>query len=108
VALPIVLTLVFAIRSTGVFVSAENLRGILGLLPEVGLISIGVSVLMICDEFDLSVGSMFALMPRMRRADDEFRRAVRSGHAAWTGDRSFRGLRQRLYNFDVQYSQRQN
>jgi simple sugar transport system permease protein len=39
------------------------MRGILGLLPEVGLVSIGVTVLMICGEFDLSVGSMFALMP---------------------------------------------
>jgi simple sugar transport system permease protein len=55
--------LVFEIRSNGVFLSAENLRGILGLLPEVGLVSIGVAVLMICGEFDLSVGSMFALMP---------------------------------------------
>jgi simple sugar transport system permease protein len=63
VALLILLTLVFEIRSNGVFLSAENLRGILGLLPEVGLVSIGVAVLMICGEFDLSVGSMFALMP---------------------------------------------
>ena len=63
VALLILLTLVFEIRSNGVFLSTENLRGILGLLPEVGLVSIGVTVLMICGEFDLSVGSMFALMP---------------------------------------------
>jgi simple sugar transport system permease protein len=55
--------LVFAFRSNGVFLSADNLRGILGLLPEVGLVSIGVTLLMICGEFDLSVGSMFALMP---------------------------------------------
>jgi simple sugar transport system permease protein len=63
VALLLLLTLVFEIRSNGVFLSVENLRGILGLLPEVGLVSIGVTVLMICGEFDLSVGSMFALMP---------------------------------------------
>jgi simple sugar transport system permease protein len=63
VALLVVLTLLFAIRSNGVFLSVDNLRGILGLLPEVGLVSIGVTVLMICGEFDLSVGSMFALMP---------------------------------------------
>jgi simple sugar transport system permease protein len=63
VALLVVLTLVFAFRSNGVFLSADNLRGILGLLPEVGLVSIGVTLLMICGEFDLSVGSMFALMP---------------------------------------------
>jgi simple sugar transport system permease protein len=63
VALLVVLTVVFEIRSNGVFLSAENLRGILGLLPEVGLVSIGVTLLMICGEFDLSVGSMFAFMP---------------------------------------------
>jgi simple sugar transport system permease protein len=63
VALLFPLTLVFEVRSNGVFLSIENLRGILGLLPEVGLVSIGVTVLMICGEFDLSVGSMFALMP---------------------------------------------
>jgi simple sugar transport system permease protein len=63
VALLVPLTLVFEVRSNGVFLSIENLRGILGLLPEVGLVSIGVTVLMICGEFDLSVGSMFALMP---------------------------------------------
>jgi len=63
VALLAVLTLVFAIRSNGVFLSVDNLRGVFGLLPEVGLVSIGVTVLMICGEFDLSVGSMFALMP---------------------------------------------
>ena len=63
VALLILLTLGFEFRSKGVFLSAENLRGILGLLPEVGLVAIGVTVLMICGEFDLSVGSMFALTP---------------------------------------------
>src|SRR6202008_4971379 len=63
VALLIVLTVVFETRSDDVFLSAENLRGLLGLLPEVGLVSIGVTILMICGEFDLSVGSMFALMP---------------------------------------------
>ena len=28
-----------------------------------GLVAIGVTILMICGEFDLSVGSVFALMP---------------------------------------------
>ena len=46
-----------------IFLSPENLRGVLGLLPEVGLVAIGVTILMICGEFDLSVGSVFALMP---------------------------------------------
>ena len=53
----------FEIRSDGVFLGADNVRGVLGLLPEVGLVSIGVTVLMISGEFDLSVGSVFALTP---------------------------------------------
>lgn len=63
VALLVALAVVFDARSGGAFLSADNLRGILGLLPEVGLVSIGVTILMICGEFDLSVGSTFALTP---------------------------------------------
>src|SRR5262245_30748312 len=63
VVLLVVLIAVFQLRSNGIFLSAENLRGILGLLPEMGLVAIGVTILMICGEFDLSVGSVFALMP---------------------------------------------
>ncbi len=62
-ALLVVLALVFELRSGGAFLSRDNLRGILGLLPEVGLVSVGVTILMICGEFDLSVGSTFALAP---------------------------------------------
>jgi len=62
-ALLILLAALFDARSGGAFLSADNLRGILGLLPEVGLVSIGVTILMICGEFDLSVGSTFALTP---------------------------------------------
>src|SRR5215469_15383980 len=58
-----VLIVVFEIASNGAFLSYENLRGILGLLPEVGLVAIGVTILMIAGEFDLSVGSVFALAP---------------------------------------------
>ena len=63
VVLLVALAVVFQLRSNGVFLSAENLRGVLGLLPETGLVAIGVTILMICGEFDLSVGSVFALMP---------------------------------------------
>jgi simple sugar transport system permease protein len=63
VALLVLLAALFEARSGGAFLSRDNLRGILGLLPEVGLVSIGVTILMICGEFDLSVGSMFALTP---------------------------------------------
>lgn len=62
-ALLIVLVIAFQVKSGGVFLNSENLRGILGLLPEVALVTIGVTLLMICGEFDLSVGSVFALMP---------------------------------------------
>ena len=58
-----VLIVVFEIASNGAFLSYENVRGILGLLPEVGLVAIGVTILMIAGEFDLSVGSVFALAP---------------------------------------------
>ena len=57
------LVVVFEIRSDGVFLNANNLRGLFGILPEIGLMAIGVTILMICGEFDLSVGSVFALMP---------------------------------------------
>jgi simple sugar transport system permease protein len=63
VALLVLLAAVFEAGSAGAFLSGDNLRGILGLLPEVGLVSIGVTILMICGEFDLSVGSTFALTP---------------------------------------------
>ncbi|MBV8565462.1 MAG: ABC transporter permease [Methylobacteriaceae bacterium] len=63
VVLLIALVAIFQIRSNGIFLSAQNLRGILGLLPEVGLVTIGFAILMICGEFDLSVGSVFAIMP---------------------------------------------
>lgn len=53
----------FQIRSAGIFLNYDNLRGMFGLLPEVALVAVGVSLLMICGEFDLSVGSVFALMP---------------------------------------------
>lgn len=57
------LIVLFQIRSDGVFLSINNIRGILGLLPETALVAVGVTLLMICGEFDLSVGSVFALMP---------------------------------------------
>ena len=59
----VLLVLLFQIRSNAVFLSVDNIRGILGLLPETALVAVGVTLLMICGEFDLSVGSIFALMP---------------------------------------------
>jgi simple sugar transport system permease protein len=59
----VALIVLFQIRSDGVFLSYDNVRGMLGILPEMGLVAIGVTILMIAGEFDLSVGSVFALMP---------------------------------------------
>lgn len=63
VVLLLFLIAVFQFQSDGIFLNANNLRGIFGILPEIGLMVIGVTILMICGEFDLSVGSVFALMP---------------------------------------------
>jgi len=59
----IVLAATFQILSDGNFLSYANLRNIASVFPEVALMAIGVTLLMICGEFDLSVGSVFALMP---------------------------------------------
>lgn len=63
VLLLVALVVLFQALSGGVFLNGNNMRGVLGLLPEMALIAIGVTLLMICGEFDLSVGSVFALMP---------------------------------------------
>lgn len=63
VLLLIALVVLFQVLSGGFFLNANNMRGVLGLLPEMALVAIGVTLLMICGEFDLSVGSVFALMP---------------------------------------------
>jgi simple sugar transport system permease protein len=59
----VVLVILFEFTSRGVFLSYINMQGVLGLLPEVALVAIGVTILMIAGEFDLSVGSVFALSP---------------------------------------------
>ena len=76
VALLVLLSAVFEARSGGAFLSPDNLRGILGLLPEVGLVSIGVTILMICGEFDLSVGLDVRADADGDLAPDHRRRAV--------------------------------
>jgi simple sugar transport system permease protein len=47
------------------FVSGVNMRGLLNIIPELGLVALGVTILMIAGEFDLSVGSVFALGPML-------------------------------------------
>lgn len=58
-----IMVIVFQVRSNGVFLTYDNVRGILGFLPEMALVAVGVTLLMIAGEFDLSVGSVFALAP---------------------------------------------
>lgn len=45
------------------FTSYGNIRVILFAFPELGIVVLGVGILMIAGEFDLSVGSVFALSP---------------------------------------------
>ncbi|WP_366656141.1 ABC transporter permease [Fodinicurvata sp. EGI_FJ10296] len=45
------------------FMTPTNIRVVLGIIPELGLVALGVSILMIAGEFDLSVGSVLALTP---------------------------------------------
>jgi simple sugar transport system permease protein len=45
------------------FINKDNFANLLNVLPELGLMSIGVTLLLIVGEFDLSVGSVSALTP---------------------------------------------
>jgi simple sugar transport system permease protein len=58
----VVVVLIFTALSPA-FLSMENLQVILEILPELGILTIGVTLLMISGEFDLSVGSVFAFAP---------------------------------------------
>jgi simple sugar transport system permease protein len=49
--------------SNRLFLSSENLYIMLKTMPELGLVAIGMTMLIIAGEFDLSVGSTFALAP---------------------------------------------
>jgi simple sugar transport system permease protein len=58
----LVIMLIFTILSDK-FLTWDNLNGILTMTSELGIIAIGVCMLMIAGEFDLSVGSIFAVVP---------------------------------------------
>ena len=58
----IVLVIVFHFLSPA-FLTYNNFQVVLQPIPEIALIAIGVTILMISGEFDLSVGSVFALAP---------------------------------------------
>src|SRR6201984_3831936 len=52
----------FTMRSPAVL-SAGNIRNSLAFTPELGMIALGMTLLMISGEFDLSVGSVFGFAP---------------------------------------------
>lgn len=58
----IVIMAVFTILSDK-FLQWGNINGILTMTAELGIIAIGVCMLMIAGEFDLSVGSVYAVVP---------------------------------------------
>jgi ribose/xylose/arabinose/galactoside ABC-type transport system permease subunit len=62
IAMLVVMTAAFAIASP-TFLSYGNLQVVLQPIPEIALLAIGVTILMITGEFDLSVGSTFVLAP---------------------------------------------
>ena len=48
---------------TDIFLSSRNITLILGVFPELAIVVLGVTLLMIVREFDLSVGSVFSAVP---------------------------------------------
>src|ERR1700746_4173301 len=55
---------VFAARAPA-FLSAGNISNLLAFTPELGMITLGMTLLMTAGEFDLSVGSVFGFAPVM-------------------------------------------
>lgn len=55
--------LIFFSFLSEMFLTVENFVGIFTITSELGIIAIGICFLMIAGEFDLSVGSVFALAP---------------------------------------------
>ena len=53
---------------TGIFFRPRNIELILSIVPELGVVVLGVVILMIAREFDLSVGSVFGLAPMVMNA----------------------------------------
>ena len=57
----ICLLAVFSVASNYRFLSYENLRALGRLLPDLGIVSLGIAMLMIAGEFDLSISSQIPL-----------------------------------------------
>src|ERR1700722_18758137 len=56
--------LVFTVRAPA-FLSTSNISNLLAFTPELGMITLGMTLLMTAGEFDLSVGSVFGFAPIM-------------------------------------------
>src|SRR3984893_1809515 len=54
--------IIFTARSPA-FLSASNISNLLAFRPELGMITLGMTLLMTAGEFDLSVGSVFGFAP---------------------------------------------
>ena len=53
---------------TGIFLTERNIELMLTIVPELGIVTLGIVILMIAREFDLSVGSVFGLGPMVMNA----------------------------------------
>lgn len=70
VIITVVLLAIFS-QVSKAFLTRENLFIILKTMPELGIVAIGMTMLIISGEFDLSVGSTFALAPFIMAALNE-------------------------------------
>jgi simple sugar transport system permease protein len=75
-----VLFLIFSLINNK-FLTKENLFIIIKTMPELGIVAIGMTMLIIAGEFDLSVGSTFAFAP--------FIMAILNERLGWNGFLSF-------------------
>ena len=55
--------IVFTALSSGAYLSAFNIGNVLAFVPELGMMALAMTLLMIAGEFDLSVGSVFGFTP---------------------------------------------
>jgi len=56
----VLLFAIFSVLSHGTFDSVQNWGGVSSAAAELGIVTVGVALLMICGEFDLSVGANFS------------------------------------------------
>jgi simple sugar transport system permease protein len=56
-------TILFFYSLQPIFLSPSNVNTLLSITPELGIPALGVTVLMIAGEFDLSIGSVFGFIP---------------------------------------------